>query len=86
MLQKIIFWLVKAVSFYKLNKDSFDMLLSWVRQAETAFEKGEDKSAYVKGKVKTILQVSAPYLVDLLVALAVGYLGKKGEIHLGGME
>lgn len=86
MLERVLVWVVRAVSLFQLHKDDFAKVLDLVREAEEKFESGVDKSEYVKTQAKQALRISAPYLVDLVVGLAVGYLGKKGDIKLGTME
>lgn len=84
--RRLLFWLVTALSNTRIDNDRWNQILDWVREAETAYARGADKEEYVTKQIKDILGIAAPYLIKLLVSTAVGYLGKKGDIHLGSME
>lgn len=86
----VVVWVIRAVSFYKMNKEHFDQVVDWVREAEVKFEDGMSKSEYVRAKIRATFKIAAPYLQELLLSLAVGYLGKlgpdKGGIYLNNLK
>lgn len=83
-------WIIRAVSYWKVHKKEFEMVLDWVREAEVKYEDGMTKAEYVREKIKAVLKIAAPYLQELVLSLAVGYLGKlgpdNGGIHLGTLK
>lgn len=82
----LIVYVVKIVSFFRVNKRHFQTVVDLVMEAEKKFDNGADRSEWVKTQVGNLLRISAPYIVDIIVGLTVGWLGKGGFIHLKKMQ
>lgn len=64
-----------------ITKEDWERVKEWVREAATklANEPGLDRREYVVKKVQEAWSKLSPFLVNLLVDGAFGYLRKKGE-------
>lgn len=82
----ILVYAVRLVSFFRVNKHHFQTIVDLIMEAEDKFDTGEERAAWVKAQARELLRISAPYLVDIVVGLAVGWLGRLGFIHLKSME
>lgn len=84
----IIVFVIRIVSFFQANKRHFQQVVDLIMEAEDKLsdKPGEERGAWVKEQARQLLDISAPYLIDIIVGLAVGWLGKNGYIHLKSME
>lgn len=77
------FLIERAVRFLmdSLTKVSYDKIVTWVTQAETMFDSGADRKAFVIQQLKSIFGIVTPWILDTLVALAVMLATRKGLIN-----
>jgi hypothetical protein len=71
-----------------LSKADIETVIGWVIKAEndTTLGSGAEKGRWVKQQVLKFLKISAPYLVELVVSIAVGIAARNGWIHLSKIK
>jgi hypothetical protein len=73
LILKIIGWLT--------GKDiDFDQIVEWVRVAEGTGRPGKEKSIMVQDQISELFKILVPWILNLLVELAVAYCKKMGWI------
>ena len=77
-------FLIKRLIRWFVGKDKdvdFDQIVDWVRIAETTNKIGTEKALLVKNQISELINILIPWIIDLLVALAVAYATKMGWIN-----
>lgn len=77
---KFITWAITAIS--NATTDDFKAVIGWVLQAEKDLPDGASRATWVRKMVDQYIPALVPLFKDLLISLAVSYLGYKGTIHL----
>lgn len=72
--------IVKLVAWLTGQNIDFDVILTWVREAENTRTTGRDKASWVADQIIKILPTVATWIVNLLIELAVAYAKKQGWI------
>lgn len=66
-----------------IDRDDWERVLEWVRAAEKLTHlTGPQRKEWVQEHIRTHWKVVAGWALDVVVGMAAGYLGRKGEIHL----
>jgi hypothetical protein len=58
----------------------FDVILTFVKEAENTFRSGREKASWVGDQIIKILPTVATWVINLLIELAVAYAKKQGWI------
>ena len=75
-------FLIKRLIRWFVGKNvDFDQIVDWVRIAETTNKNGTAKALLVKNQISELINILIPWIIDLLVALAVAYATKMGWIN-----
>ena len=67
--------------FCTLSAGGFDQVIEWIKEAETAFQDGTTRAAWVKEQIKKELLITSPFVLNLLTEVALAFAKKKGWIE-----
>jgi hypothetical protein len=83
--QIVISWIyknliVKIIGWLTGKDIDFDVILTFVKEAEDTLKTGRDKASWVADQIIKILPTVATWIINLLIELAVAYAKKQGWI------
>jgi hypothetical protein len=74
-IRKIILWLTGLTNL------DFQKVVDLIKEAEKMFDNGADRAKWVKDKLVELFAIATPFILNLLVEMAVAYAKDKGYIH-----
>lgn len=63
------------------KQENFQKIVGWVLDAEQRYNEGGLKAKWVREQIREVLKVTTPWIVNLLLELAVAYATKQGLIN-----
>ncbi len=72
--------IVRLIAWLTGQNIDFDVILTYVKEAEMTKATGRDKASFVAEQIIKILPTIATWIINLLIELAVAYAKKQGWI------